>query len=76
MTRSNLFDFAWNQKAAIKAGVLADQGHFEPWWIDMLYTICDGWLSAEQLPRALRGWWPTQVPTRSLPPRASHAASS
>ena len=59
-----MFDFAWNIKAAIKAGVLVDFGHFEPWLVDMLYYVCDGWLSEEQLPRVLHGWWPTQVSAR------------
>ena len=66
IARSNLFDFVWNIKAAVKAGVMLDQGHYEPWLVDLLWRICEGWLSTEELPRALQGWRPTQTDVEPL----------
>jgi hypothetical protein len=43
MARSLLFDFAWNVKAAVKANIMVDHGHYNIWLVDGLSDVCRGW---------------------------------
>ena len=42
---SNLFDFAWNVRAAERAGHIHRHGHYCLWLVDALAMLCDGWLA-------------------------------
>ena len=57
MVRSNLFDFAWNIRAAVDGNQMTDHGHFCPWLVDALDQVCKGWLDEgnDARPVALRG---------------------
>ena len=63
VARSNLFDFAWNVKAAVAANRMVDHGHFALWLIDALADVCRGWLDEghAQRPAALRSWHRTDT---------------
>ena len=59
--RSNLFDFAWNIRAAESAGSMQHHGHFSLWYVDALARLCDGWLTGAAEPPALRSFRRTRT---------------
>ena len=52
----NLFDLAFNICAGVKAGVLPDLGHFEPWWNDAAIAALGPNPNPEHVPPSLRQW--------------------
>ena len=69
--RSNLFDFAWNIRAAESAGNMRHHGHFSIWHVDTLARLCDGWLTpgTDAEPPALRGFRRTRTDVAPLTTR-------
>ena len=69
--RTNLFDFAWNVRAAERAGHLPRHGHFSLWLVDTLAKLCDGWLEpdTDAYPPALQGWRRTRLDVAPLTTR-------
>ena len=55
ISRSNLFDFAWNLNAAMKAGKMKKIYHYQPWLIDMLARMLKG-TELLDVCSALVGW--------------------
>jgi hypothetical protein len=54
MARTELFDFAWNVKAAIRANLMPDVSHFHLWLNDALFDICQGAFVGTDAPPALK----------------------
>ena len=65
--RSNLFDFVWTLRAAMKANLFQSSSRYWPWLNDLLSDVCDGcnWLQPEEVPAVLHGWRRTD---RSIKP--------
>ena len=55
ISRSNLFDFAWNLNAAMKAGKMKKIYHYQPWLIDILARMLKG-TELLDVCSALVGW--------------------
>lgn len=53
--RGIAFDFAWNVKAAVKARLMPDVGHFHLWYVDLLCDIYhDLNIPTERMPKLLQ----------------------
>jgi hypothetical protein len=53
--RGVVFDFVWNAKAAVKARLMPDVGHFSLWFVDALADIYNGLdIPRERLPLIIR----------------------
>ena len=67
--RGNLFDWAWNLKALVRAGLLPNLGHFMPWLNDLALHALAG-LSDDEFklccPPSLRRWLMTDVSVEPL----------
>ena len=54
VARTNLFDFAWNVKAAVRASQQPDAQHYNLWLIDALIDVCKGAFEGAHAPPAVR----------------------
>ena len=50
----NLYDLAANMRAAVKAGIMPDLGHFMPWWNDAAIAALGPNPNPEHIPPVLR----------------------
>ena len=55
LARVELFDFAWNVKAAVAANQMPQNHHFHLWLVDALFDVCKGAFEGVDAPPALRG---------------------
>ena len=56
VARTDLFDFAWNVRAAERANQRPKAGHYHLWLIDALFDICKGIFEGDDAPPALQGF--------------------
>ena len=54
--KTNLWDFVWNIRAAITAGLMPDTGHFWLWWNDYAIAALGPNPNPDHIPPALRNW--------------------
>ena len=68
MARTNLFEFAWNVKAAVAANQMVNHGHFALWYVDALVDVCRGWIDVGHTgrPAVLRSWRRTDTTIKPI----------
>ena len=56
LARTELFDFAFNVGALVRANLLPDAGHFHLWLNNALHDVCKGVFEGDDAPPALRNY--------------------
>ena len=76
LSRTLLFDFAWNVRAAVVANHQPDAGHFNLWLVDALVDLFEGWIDGDDVPTALRSWTRTDTTIEPITFRGIHHATT